>query len=63
MDLEQGLYAQVVMIRVRNLDVIKEKYKTKIYNFYKKSARTKHWFDLDHEWLKENLMKREPSLN
>ena len=60
MALENGLYALVVMIRIRELDDIKEKDKTKIYNFQGQSAMTKHWFDLDHEWLKENIMTREP---
>ena len=60
MALEQGLYAQVVMIHRRNLDDLKEKDKAKCFNFQGKSTRTKHWFDLDHEWLKENFMTREP---
>ena len=33
---------------------------TKKYNFQEKSARSRHWFDLDHEWLEENPMTREP---
>ena len=37
-----------------------KKYKTKKYNFQRQSARTKNWFDLDYEWLKENFMTREP---
>ena len=53
MSLENGLYAQVVMIRRRELYDKKEKYKTKTYNFQGQSARKKHWFDLDHEWLKK----------
>ena len=60
MALENGLYAQVFMILRRELDDIKEKDKTKKYNFQGQSARTKHWFDLDHEWLKENFMTCEP---
>ena len=60
MALEQGLYAQVVMILRRESYDIKEKDETKIYNFQGKSAITKHWFNLDHEWLKENFMTREP---
>ena len=48
------------MIPRRQLDDKKEKYKTNIYNFQVQSARTKHWFDLDHERLKENCMIREP---
>ena len=60
MALEQGLYAQVVMMRRRNLYDIKEKYRTKKFNFQGKSARTKHWFDIDSEWLRKSFMSREP---
>ena len=59
MYLENELYAQVVMICRRDLYDKNENYKTKIYNFQGKSARTKSWFDLDHEWLRENFMTRE----
>ena len=31
-------------------------------NFQVQSEITKHWFDLDHEWLKENFMTRKPYL-
>ena len=62
MALEQGLYAQVVMIRRRESDNIKEKYKTNKFNFQGQSARTKHWFDLDYKWLKENFMTSEIDL-
>ena len=60
MALENGLYAQVVMILRRELDDVKEKYKRKIYNFQEQSEKTKHWFGLDHERLKENFITREP---
>ena len=60
MALEQGLYAQVIMILRRELDDIKEKYKTTKFNLEGQSAKTKHWFDLDHEGLKDNFMTREP---
>ena len=60
--MEQGLYAQVVMILKVNSDDIKEKYKTKKYNFQGQSARTKHWFNIDHECLKQKFMTREPYL-
>ena len=39
--------------------MIKKKDKGK-KNFQVKLARTKHWFNLDHEWLKESFMTREP---
>ena len=62
MDLKNGLYEQVVMICRRDLDYKKEKDNTEIYNFQGQSARTKHWFDLDHEWLKEYFMTLEPDI-
>ena len=60
MAVENRLYSQVVMIRRRNLDDIKETYKTNKFNFQGKSTRTKHWFDIGHEWLKEIFMTCEP---
>ena len=60
MVLGNWLYAKVVMMCRRELNDMKEKYKTKIYNFQGKSARTKHWFYIDHEWLKDNFITREP---
>ena len=30
------------------------------YLFQGKSARSKHWFDLDIEWVEENFIIREP---
>ena len=60
MDLENGLYAQVVMIRRSNLDDIEEKDKKHVFNFQGKLARAKHWFNIDHEWPKENFMTCEP---
>ena len=60
MALENGLYAQVVVIhRMESYDK-KENDKKNLYKFQGQSARTKHWFDLDHECLKENLMTCEP---
>ena len=53
MNMEQGLYAQVVMIRWKDLYNKKEKENTKKYNSQGKSARSKRWFDLDHEWSEE----------
>ena len=46
MALENGLYEKVFMICRSELYDIKEKDKTKKYNFQKQSSRTKHWFDL-----------------
>ena len=52
MVLENGLYVKVVMIRRMELDDKKETEKTKKSNFQRQLSRTKHWFDIDHEWLK-----------
>ena len=49
MDLEQGLYAQVVIISKKESSDTQEKDKTKNFNLQGQSARTKHWFNLDHE--------------
>ena len=60
MAMEQGLYAQVVMILWKESENKKWKEKTKKYNFQGKSARSRSWFDLDREWLEENPKTREP---
>ena len=60
MSMEQGLYAQVVMIRRRESDDKKEKEKTNKYNFQVQSARSRRCFDIVHEWLEVNFRTREP---
>ena len=60
MEIEQILYAQMVMIRLKDSDNKKEMEKTKKYNFQRQSARSICSFDLDHEWLEENSRTREP---
>ena len=60
--MENGLYAQVVVVRQRESDDKNEKYKRKIYNVQGKSVRSRRWFDIYHEWLKENFRTREPDL-
>ena len=49
--MEQGLYAQVVMILRKDPENKKEKENTNKQNFQGKSTRSRHWFDLDPEWL------------
>ena len=49
MDMEQGLYAQVVMIRRKESDNKKGIENIKKHNFQGQSARSGRWFDLDHE--------------
>ena len=58
MAVEQGLYAQVVMIRQRESDDKKEKENTKKYNFQGQPARSRRCFNIDHGWLKENFRTR-----
>ena len=48
------------MICQRESDAKKEKENTKKYNFQGQSARSRRWFDLDHEWLDENFSTRKP---
>ena len=57
---EQGLYAQVVMTHQKQSDNKKEKENTKKYNFQRQPARSRLWFDIDHEWLEENFMTNGP---
>ena len=38
----------------------KEKDKTNKYFFQEQFARSKHWFDIDHEWLEETFCTQEP---
>ena len=51
MAMEQGLYAQVVIILQKESENKKEKKNTKKYNFQVQSARSRCWFNLGHEWL------------
>ena len=62
MAMEQGLYAQVVMICRKDLDNKKENENTKEYNFQGKSARSICWFYIYHEWLVETFSTSEPDL-
>ena len=62
MAMKQGLYAQVVVIRRKDLENKKEKENTNKYNFQGQSAISRRWFDLDHERLEENFMTRETDL-
>ena len=57
--MEQGLYAQVVVIFQRETDDKQEKYKTNKYNFQGQSEGSIFWFNLDHEWLEENFRTHE----
>ena len=54
--MEQGLYAQVVIFFQKDLDNKKERGNIKKYNFQGQSAGSIFWFDIDHEWLENNLV-------
>ena len=60
MDIEQGLYAQVVMISRKGFYNKKQNENKNKYNYQVKSKRSICWFNLDHEWLEENFRAREP---
>ena len=49
------------MIRRKDPENKKEREKNKKYNFQGQLAESRRWFDLDHEWLEENFMSREPN--
>ena len=60
MAMEQGLHAQAVIILQKYSYNKKGEENTEKYNFQVKSSRSRRWFDLDHEWLEEKLLTREP---
>ena len=61
---EQGLYAQVVKIRRKDLKFTaenKNKNDAK-FKFHGQSARSQRWFDLGFDWIEVNISTREPDL-
>ena len=61
MAMEQGLYAQVIMIRGKDLKFVatdKEKNEAK-FKFQGQSVRSQQWFDLDLDWIEVNFSTRE----
>ena len=62
--MEQGLYAQVVMISRKDLKFIaenKNKNEAK-FKFQGQSARSQCWFDLEFDWIQVNFITHEPDL-
>ena len=62
--MKQGLYAQVVKIRRKDLKFIaanKNKNEAK-FKFQGQSERSQHWFHLDFDWIEVNFSTREPGL-
>ena len=64
MAMEQGLYAQVIRIRRKDLEFVatdKIKIEAK-FKFQGQSARSQRWFDLDLDWIEVNSSTSEPDL-
>ena len=62
--MEQGLYAQVVKLRRKDLKfaaVDKNKNEAK-FNFRRLSARSQRWFDIEFDCIEVNFSTREPDL-
>ena len=62
MAMEQGLYAQVVMLRRKDLEFIaanKNKNEAK-FKFQGQSARSQGWFYLNFDCIEVNFSTREP---
>ena len=60
--MEQGLYAQVVMLRRKDLKIIEanENINEAKFKFQGQSARSQHWFDLGYDWIEENIITHGP---
>ena len=62
MTMEQGLYAQVIMLRRKHLKFVatdKNKNEAK-FKFQGQSARSQSWFDLDFDLIEVNFITHEP---
>ena len=62
MAMKQGLYAQVVKLRRKDLKFVAtdwDKNEAK-FEFQGQSARSQRWFDLDFDWIEVNFSTREP---
>ena len=62
MAMEQGLYAQVRMLRREGLKIVatdknQNQYK---FKFQGESARSQWWFDIDFDWIEVNFSTLEP---
>ena len=64
MAIEQGLYAQVIMVCPKDLKKIATDKKTNEakFKFQGQSERSQRWFDLDLDWIEVNFSTREPDL-
>ena len=62
MAMEQILYAQVIMIRQKDLNffVIDKNQSEAKFKFQGRSARSQRWFDLEFDWIEINFSTHEP---
>ena len=62
MEMEQELYAQVIMLRQKYLKfLIADKNKNEAkFKFQGRYARSQRWFDLDFDWIEVNFSTRKP---
>ena len=62
--MEQVLYSQVVMLSQKDLNITEEnKNKNEDnFKFQCQSERSQRWFDIDFDWIDENLSTREPDV-
>ena len=62
MAMEQGLYAQVVMLRQKDLNITEENININEnkFKFQGQSARSQRWFDLGYGWIEEIFSTHEP---
>ena len=60
MEMEQGLYAQVIMIRWEDLksDVTYKNKNEAKFKFQVQSTRSQQWFDLDFDCIEVNFSTR-----
>ena len=62
MAMEQGLYAQVIMLHREYLKFVatdKNKNEAK-FKFQDQSARSQQWVNIDFDWIEVNFRTREP---
>ena len=64
MEMEQGLYAQVVKLRRKYLKFVATDKNTNEakFKFQGQSAGSQRWFDLDLDWIELDFITHEPDL-
>ena len=64
MAMEQGLYAQVIMLVRKDLKFVAadKNINEDKFKFQGQSAISQRWFDIDFDWIEVNFSTREPDL-